>query len=86
MCKISKLMREITKADVKPHVFKLFLVATDHTIGFEASVNFRSNVRGASSLSAHGDTAEEALTLLKDELIGKFGKCHRCGGYRETLE
>lgn len=76
------LMREITGADVRPSVYRLSLTATDFAFGYEASVNFRSNVRGASSLSAHGTTPEETLTLLRDELISKFGKCEHCGSYQ----
>ncbi len=83
---VNKLMKEITRADVSPRVYRLLLVATDHSFGFEASVSFRTNVRGASSLSTHGDTPEEALTLLRDELLGKFGKCQHCGGYRGAAE
>ncbi len=79
---IHELMEEITEADVSPKVFRLSLVATDHTVGFEAVISFRTSMRGASSLAAQGDTPEEALTTLRDELVGKFGKCEHCGGYR----
>lgn len=77
-------MNDITHADIQPDVFKVFLMATDHTIGFSAFVDFRSNhtnPNGVSSVSIHADTAEEALQNLKAELLRRFGKCEQCGNY-----
>lgn len=81
---ISDLMREITNADIRPDVFKVFLVATDHTAGFTAFVTFRSNFtnpNGISSVETRADTAEDALLNLKSELLHRFGRCEHCGNY-----
>ena len=82
MIHVHELMKEITNADVRPEVYRAYLTASSFAFGFEASVSFRTNIRGASSLATHGGTPEEALTLLRDELISKFGKCEHCGSYR----
>ena len=87
MCKVSTLMYDITHADIKPDVFKVFVVASDHSTGFSASVNFRSNYPNknkVSNVETHADTAEEALENLKKELLHRFGKCERCNNYREV--
>ena len=84
---VSELMNDITHADIKPDVFKVFVVATDHTTGFTAFINFRSNYtnpNGMSSVEAHADTAEDALKNLKNELLQRFGKCEHCGNYLNT--
>lgn len=78
---IAQLMNEIIHADIKPQVFKVFLVATDYSVGFTAFVSLRSNDNGVSSIEVHADTPEEALTNLKSELIRRFGKCEHCGNY-----
>ena len=82
---VEELMDQIVKMDVKPDIFKLFLMRTDHTFGYNAWVDFRvndTNPNNLKGLSAHADSAEEALKNLRDELSERFGKCDFCGGYR----
>jgi hypothetical protein len=80
----TELMQTITSMEIKPSVFKVYVMASDHTAGFTAFVDFRApDGNEPSSLDCHGETAEEALTKLMNTLSANFGKCPHCGGYRK---
>ena len=82
MSDVQSLMNEIKNFDSEPSIFTVSLVAADHRSGFAANVVFRSNVEGAASyLEAHGNTPEEALSILLNTLKAKWGKCPHCGNY-----
>jgi len=82
---IEKLLREIANLDIQPSVYKVFLTHSDHYVGFNAFVDFRTNVEGPSSIETHAETPEKALISLKNELIANFGKCQHCGQYHHPL-
>lgn len=82
---IDELMTEIVDIDITLDVYKLYLMKTDHTVGYTAFVEFRANYKNELHLrntDAHGDTPEEALINLKLALLKYFGKCDCCGQYK----
>ena len=84
---VETLLKDIRDAEVEPRVKKVNLSVCDHWSGFHAYVDFHSNFKGTvTGLSTHGDTPEEALETLKNELIAKFGKCPHCHSYRKGEE
>lgn len=87
MSQAKELMDEIKFFDCEPAIYKVCLVASDHNTGYDAWVDFRSNIPGApSSLSAHGVTPEEALGILLNTLMKSWGKCPHCGNYLHGKE
>jgi hypothetical protein len=48
---VQELMNKITNLQIEPHVFKVILIATDHTYGFSAHVDFRSNYSNDANIS-----------------------------------
>jgi hypothetical protein len=79
---VQELMNKITNLQIEPHVFKVILIATDHTYGFSAHVDFRSNYSNdanISHLATSGDSPEDALQDLYNSLVAKFGPCRYCG-------
>ena len=82
---VSTLLREIVNLDIQPQVFKVFVSATDHTVGFMAWVTFRkndTNPLGLNGIDVHSDNAEKALKNLRVELLKRFGPCEHCGKYK----
>jgi hypothetical protein len=77
----TELMDAIKTMDVQPSIFTVVVIASDHTLDYTASVNFRST--GAkdapSSIDCHGDTVEEALERLMNTLAANFTRCPHCG-------
>jgi hypothetical protein len=83
MSKVQELLDEIKNFDCDPSVFTVFLKAANHISGYDAFLDFRATVPGSlDQISAHADTPEDALQFLRDNLVGKFGKCPDCGQYR----
>lgn len=82
---VKALMEQIKNTETSPAIFKVLIIATDCNCGFDAVIEFRSNARGASGISAHAETPEEALSILLDELIEKFGKCEYCQHFKNGL-
>ncbi len=79
---IKELLDKIKYHDCEPGIFKVFLMAADHSTGYNAWVDLRSTKPGAArSVSTRGDTPEEALTSLLGVLEEKWGRCPHCGGY-----
>jgi len=77
----TELMDAIKTMDVQPPIFKVFVMASDYTAGYEASVNFRST--GAKdapgAIGCFGETVEEALEKLMNTLAANFTRCPHCG-------
>jgi len=85
MTTVDELMRNIAHADVDPGVFHVSLVASSHTDGFEAIVEFQGNaMAGYHGLSHHAGTAEAALLGVGRLLETAHGRCALCGQYRKT--
>ena len=76
---VESAMNAIKYFDCQPPVFKVFLMASDTLQGFDAWADFRS-WGDCSSVSAHGETPEEALEKLHNVLKQSFSKCPACGG------
>ena len=69
----------IANLDIEPSVFRVNLVACDHTAGFTCYVDFRSNDLALESTVTHGDTPEDAVCSMFEYLTEKFGACSYCG-------
>jgi len=79
---VDEIMDKIAVMDVWPPIFRVYISASDHTAGFNASVTFRrgDGEAGPSNLSAHGESTLEALESLAQMLSENFGRCPTCGG------
>jgi len=83
---VGSVMQEIVNFDCQPSVFNVSLVKSDHKTGFDANVIFRSTHPDAlSSLSAHNDDPEKALSILLEQLTKRWGKCEQCGSYQREI-
>lgn len=82
---IRELMSEIAYFDCQPAVYRVFLAKTDYETGFDAVIMFRSTHPGAlSSITAHDDDPQVALTVILRRLQAEYGKCPHCGGYQNA--
>ena len=69
------------KFDTDPAVFSVSVTCTDHTSGFTARAQFRTDHSGSclTDITALGDTAEGAVDALYKTLKEKFVRCPACG-------
>lgn len=75
MSEVNDLMYEITHLNTEPAVFRVSLSATDHSFGYNADAIFRQPAnleQNITCLTASGETPEDALRSLRDELIRKY--------------
>ena len=75
MSEVGDLMYEITHLNTEPAVYRVSVRATDYSAGYTADVTFRqpeNQKQNITCLTATGDTPEEALRSLRDELIQKY--------------
>lgn len=84
---VQALMDAIKYFDCEPAVFRVSLMASDRTHGYDACVDFRtSSSPKAASLATHAHTPELALRGLLTELKAKWGRCPRCGLHLDGRE
>lgn len=76
---VEALMDAVKHFNCEPAVFDVKLRASNHLAGYSAYANFRTcQPAAADSVSAHGDTPEDALQDLLTVLKTRWGHCPHC--------
>ena len=77
---VKALLDAIKYFDCEPGVYNVHVVAASHRAGYEAYASFRTtSLPAADSVSARGETPEQALARLLAVLKAQWGRCPRCG-------